>query len=420
MALNPPDAVQFLPALSLGLAAAIVIPLLAVGGLLWWSGQKLMKPLVAFAAGCVGALVGLGIAALLQNSIAMIFLPVAGLGVGVALGLMLFRLATALVAGAMAFMVVASVGSGVVMPKHAVLAPAPQVARAEKVQEGASVSAAAPAPHEAAAQSLKELATESIARAKAAAAARPAQSFDGKQDAKGESVKEYVDVRQLRVGDNPLAVEEVRVDSGHRHLVIRSGPTPEERKKLEEQQSSPLEKLKLDGLGGAGGLLGQFKADAENPDAAAQKFAALLGGVGGSANAADAEAQVPMRSVVIVLALAGSIAATVFGLALWKHRQTVALVAAGLGSGFLVSGASVMLLAAKPDAAWLTGLMASMLFAGLWLALTMLGAISQLRRARATQIEETGGVAGTIRSKPVEEGKAKRKVTRIPAAKKAA
>jgi len=417
MASSPTDALQFLPVLSLGLAAAIAVPLLALGGLLWWSGQKLMKPLVAFAAGCVGALVGLGIAALLQNSIAMIFLPLAGLGVGVALGLMLFRLATALVAGAMTFMVVASVVSSVVMPKYAMLPVVPPVAHSEGVQQEPDVPAA---QHEAAAASLKELAADSIARARAAAASRPAHSFDSKPDARGENAKEYVDVRQLGVGDNPLKVEEVRVDSGHRHLVIRSGPSPEERKKLAEKQASPLEKLKLEGLGSASGLLDQFKADGANADTAGQKFAALLGGAGGTTNAADAAAQIPVRSIITVLVLAGSIAMTAFGLAIWRHQQTVALVAAALGSGFIVSGASVMLFALKPDSAWLSGLMASVLFSGLWLALTLLGAMSQLRRARAMQIEETGGVVGTIRSRPVEDVKAKRRITRIPAAKKAA
>lgn len=412
MALSLPDAVSHLPALSLGLAVAVAIPLVAIGGVFWWSGQKLMKPLIACAAGCVGALIGLAVAALLQNNVAMIFLPLAGLGVGVAMGLLLFRVATALVAGAMTFMLAASLGSSMVLPKDFAL-PAPQ----EVAHENPATQDEAPATHDSGALSLHDLATESIARAKAAAASRPAQTFDAKHAPSTDAGKEYVDVRQLRVGDNPLAVEEVRVDSGHRHLVIRSGPTPEERKKLDEQQTSPLAKLKLDG---ASGLFDQFKSDAGSPDLAAKKFAALLGGAGVGTDANLAASQLPVRLVLIVLALAASLATTAFGLALWQHRPTVAIVAAGLGSGFIVSGVSIVLFTAKPEAAWLTGLTSSLLFAGLWFALTALGAFSQVRRARAVQLDEAGGVAGTIRTKPVAAPAPKRKITRIPPAKKAA
>jgi hypothetical protein len=443
MSLPAAEPLTNLPVLSLGIALALAIPLLALGGLFLWSGQKLMKPLIAFASGVVGALVGLIIASLLQNNIAMIFLPLAGLGVGIGLGLVLFRAAAATVAGAMTFMLVASLGASALAPAmdssnaspgepadapdSALAAHLPEATPQPDTEKQPSQSTPQSADRSELASSLRDLANESITRAKAAAAGRPANSFEPRSDAE----KEYVDVRQLRVGDNPLAVEEVRAESGHRHLVIRSGPSPEELKKLEAQQESPLAKLSakgfdLDAIRAPGAMLERLHAEKLLPEATSQRFAALMDEAPGQAS------RVPVGPMLVMLLLAASIGATTFGLAIWKHKHTVALVAAGLGAAFLVSGVSVIVFAAAPDARWLTGLMGSLLFTGLWLAVTALGATSQLRRARAIQLDgDAGGaggglggrgIAGSIRAKPAAQDSPRKKITRIPPAseKKAA
>jgi hypothetical protein len=213
--------------------------------------------------------------------------------------------------------------------------------------------------------------------------------------------------------------------------VIRSGPSPEELKKLEAQQESPLAKLSakgfdLDAIPAPGAMLERLHAEKLLPEATSQRFAALMDEAPGHAS------RVPVGTMLVMLLLAASIGATTFGLAIWKHKHTVALVAAGLGAAFLVSGVSVIVFAAAPDARWLTGLMGSLLFTGLWLAVTALGATSQLRRARAIQLDgDAGGaggglggrgIAGSIRAKPAAQDSPRKKITRIPPAseKKAA
>jgi hypothetical protein len=158
-------------------------------------------------------------------------------------------------------------------------------------------------------------------------------------------------------------------------------------------------------------VLDRFAAGAQ-PGSAAHQLSSIL------ANQPDSVQS--SRSILVTLILAASLAATVFGLAIWKHRQTLALVASAIGAGFLVAAASVLLVTTAPNAPWLTsistGLTASLLFTALWLAITLLGAISQVRRAKAMQLEQDAGIAGTIRTKPVAANAPKKKITRIPSA----
>ena len=115
------------------------------------------------------------------------------------------------------------------------------------------------------------------------------------------------------------------------------------------------------------------------------------GGLGNGAAMPD------LKGVFAVLGVATFLGMSAFGVAMWLHRQAVAVLSAGMGAGLMVSSLQMIVRGAlgASGAAIVGGTLGTIASALVWIALMTLGAWLQLKRKPVVVLEQ-GAVYGRL------------------------
>ncbi|MFO0856043.1 MAG: hypothetical protein U0640_01655 [Phycisphaerales bacterium] len=394
-----PQAIQQLlsnPALSLGLALALSVPLGGAGFALWFWGRRSLKVASFFVTGTFGLLLGLIVGGLFGGRLEMIAGAIVGLIAGTTLGLLVFRFMVACMSGLAVFFLTVGIGASLIGGGSQ---------GAAQPQSGSTMTAGS------AMQMLQELAAakmnagsssdasnENSKQPDLAALARDAVS---KAKASKDHPKEYVDVRQLKKGPNRLQVEQTKDAAGKTKLVIKDDhyanvdTTPGVKS---DATSHELADAKDDGAKDAttsttSALVDEMKASGKFSDQQAAQLESLMsaGGLGNGAAMPD------LKGVFAVLGVATFLGMSAFGVAMWLHRQAVAVLSAGMGAGLMVSSLQMIVRGAlgASGAAIVGGTLGTIASAVVWIALMTLGAWLQLKRKPVVVLEQ-GAVYGRL------------------------
>lgn len=413
-----PQAIQQLmssPALSLGLALALSVPLGGAGFALWFWGKRGLKVVSFFVSGLLGLILGLLVGALIGGRLETIAAAIVGLIAGATLGLTVFRFMVACMSGLAVFFLTVSVGMSVLGGAQSATTTAqgnageaqnPSAPSAMKLLSEMAVSKlgaglskeAQEQENEKSQAEMSSLARDALSKTKASKERGPAGS------------KEYVDVRALKKGPNKLQVEQTKDASGKTKLVIKD----EHYAKVDTnpvssgQNAKPTEIAKSDSKktdatsdgkqAGADGETDELASGEGASGAQAADLESLLknGGLAGVLNG-QGGAMPDMKGVFAVLGIGTFFAMCAFGLAIWLHRHAVAVLSAGLGAWMMVSSGQLIVEGAlgTSGAVHLEGLLFSLVRGVVWVSLLSLGAWLQLRR-KVVATQESGIVYGKL------------------------
>lgn len=408
-----PQAIQQLmssPALSLGLALALSVPLGGAGFALWFWGNRGLKVVSFFASGLLGLMLGLLVGAVMGGRLETIAAAIVGLIAGATLGLSVLRFMVACMSGLAVFILTVSVGLSVLGGGQSATTTAqgnageaqnPSAASAMRLLSEMAVSKLGAGLGAGVSNEAQEQENEKSA-AEMSSLARDALSKTKASRERGPSgAKEYVDVRALKKGPNTLQVEQTKDASGKTKLVIKdehyahvdTNPVGS------GQDAKPTEIAKSDAKqAGADGETDELASSGGAPDGQAADLESLLknGGLAGVLNG-QGGALPDMKGLFAVLGIGTFCGMCAFGLAIWLHRHAVAVLSAGLGAWMMVSSGQLIVEGAlgAGGAVHLEGLLFSLVCGVVWVSLLSLGAWLQLRR-KVVGTQEQGIVYGKL------------------------